>query len=257
VATATLPTAATEHYLVSAALAAEAVQRAVAAQPQGVGAVIAVVTTYQAAAAVQAQDAVAAILTEQAITAVADALLNPLSFTSAADLLAQWLADVDTDAAFMRLIASLVQDAGRSAESVAVAARPQISYVRYLSPPSCARCAVLAGRIYRWSEGFLRHPNCDCVMLPTTIGAGPGLITDPLDLVEQGLVTGLSKADLKALADGADLNQVINVRRVAAGLREAGRVLARRGRLTPEGIYRIASDRTEAVALLRRFGYLR
>jgi len=26
--------------------------------------------------------------------------------------------------------------------------------------------------------------------------------------------------------------------------------------LTPEGIYRLASDRTEAVAMLRRFGYL-
>jgi hypothetical protein len=257
VATATLPTAATEHYLVSAALAAEAVRQAAAAQSQGVGAVVAVAATYQAAAAVQAQDAIAAILAEQAITAVADALLNPLSFTTAADLLAQWLEDVDTDAAFMRLIASLVQDAGRSAESVAIAARPQVGYVRYLSPPSCARCAVLAGRVYRWSEGFLRHPNCDCVMLPTTIEASSGLITDPLDLVERGQVTGLSKADLRALNDGADLNQVINVRRVAAGLREAGRVLARRGRLTPEGIYRIASDRAEAVALLGRFGYLR
>jgi hypothetical protein len=251
VATATLPTAATEHYLVSAALTAEAVQRAAAAQSQGVGAVVAVATTYQAAAAVQAQSAVSAILAEQALTAVAEALLNPLSFTTAADLLAQWLSDVETDAAFNRLIASLVQDAGRSAESVAVAARPQIGYVRYLTPPSCARCAVLAGRVYRWSEGFLRHPNCDCVMLPTTIEAGPGLITDPLDLVEQGRVTGLSKADLQALADGADLNQVVNVRRVAAGLREAGRVLAR------GGITRSPSARDSAGALLRRFGYLR
>lgn len=256
-ATATLPTAATEHYVTSAALTAEAVSRAVAAQAQGAGAVVATVTAYQAGAATQAEAAVAAILAEQGIQAAASALLNQLAFTTAPSLLAQMLADIDTDAAFLRLIASLVQDAGRSAESVAVVVRQEIGYVRYLSPPSCARCAVLAGRVYRWSEGFLRHPNCDCVMLPTTIEAGPGLISDPTDLVDQGLVTGLSKADLRAVADGADLNKVVNIRRQAAGLRESGRVLSRRGRLTPEGIYRIASDRAEAVALLRRFGYLR
>lgn len=256
-ATATLPASATEHYLVSAALTAEAVRQATAVQSQGVSIVVAVATTYQAAAAVQAQSAVAAMLAEQAIPAAAEALLNPLSFTTAADTLAEWFSDVETDAAFARLVASLVQDAGRSAESVSVTARPRISFVRYLSPPSCARCAVLAGRVYRWSEGFLRHPNCDCVMLPTTVGQAPELITDPLDLVEQGRVTGLSKADLQAVADGADLNQVVNVRQVSAGLREAGRVLARRGRPTPEGIYRTASDRAEAVEMLRRFGYLR
>jgi hypothetical protein len=70
-------------------------------------------------------------------------------------------------------------------------------------------------------------------------------------------VTGLSKADLLALADGADLNQLVNVRLKKAGLRESGRVLSRAGRPTPEGIYRMSSTRTEAVALLRRFGYVR
>src|SRR5690348_18342012 len=35
-----------------------------------------------------------------------------------------------------------------------------------LNPPSCQRCAILAGRWYRWSQGFLRHPRCDCVNLP-------------------------------------------------------------------------------------------
>lgn len=256
-ATATLPAAATEHYLTSAALTEEAVRRALAAQSHGTAAVASVTAAYQAAAATEAELAVAAILAEQGIEAIASGALNQLAFTTAADILAALLADVETDQAFMRLIASLVQDAGRSAESVATTVRPQIGYVRYLSPPSCGRCAVLAGRVYRWSEGFLRHPNCDCVMLPTTIDAGPGLITDPLELVDRGLVTGLSKADLRAIADGADIGKVVNVRRIAAGLRESGRVLSRRGRLTPEGIYRIASDRAEAIALLRRFRYLR
>ena len=93
-------------------------------------------------------------------------------------------------------------------------------------------------------------------MIPATAEAAPDLVADPTDLIRQGKVTGLSKADQQALAEGADLGQVVNVRRYSSGLRESGRVLARAGKLTPEGIYRLASDRTEAVAMLRRFGYL-
>ncbi len=52
-------------------------------------------------------------------------------------------------------------DAGRAAESVAMTATPAVTgYVRMLNPPSCSRCAVLAGRWYRWNSGFLRHPRC-------------------------------------------------------------------------------------------------
>ena len=61
-----------------------------------------------------------------------------------------------------------------------------------------------------------------------------------------------------ALTDGADLNQVVNVRSKKAGLTEGGRVLARAGRPTPEGIYRAAGgDRGLAMDLLKRHGYIR
>src|SRR5690606_23965723 len=33
-------------------------------------------------------------------------------------------------------------------------------YVRMLTPPSCSRCTVLAGRWYRKNAGFARHPGC-------------------------------------------------------------------------------------------------
>jgi ribosomal protein L18E len=203
------------------------------------------------------QQAVAEMLAEQEIDAAAEAVLNLLEFTTPLDTLADMLATVtqETDAEFERLVASLVQDSGRSAESVSTTVRPNIWHVRHLSPPSCSRCAVLAGRVYRYSEGFQRHPNCDCVMVPTTVSA-PGLIEDPVDLMRQGLVTGLSKADQQAIADGADFGQVVNVRRRAAGLRESGHTLARAGRPTPEGIYRITSDRAQAVELLRRYRYI-
>lgn len=196
------------------------------------------------------------MLDEQSIEAAADALLNSAAFVTEVDALLGMIEQVDTDYEFERLVESLVQDAGRAAESVAITARPKVAWVRHLNLPSCSRCAVLAGRIYRYSEGFQRHPGCDCVMVPTTVGAD--IAYDLEDLVRSGQVTGLSKADRRALADGADFNQLVNVRRSAAGLTESGRVLARRGRLTPEGIYRrTGDDREAALDLLRQSGYIR
>jgi hypothetical protein len=91
----------------------------------------------------------------------------------------------------------------------------------------------------------------------------------------------LNKADHKALDEGADLNQVLNAKRGLQGdgmttaegitrngayggyVRDADGSVTKRARgtanpqrLTPNGIYRLASDRAEAVKLLRQFGYL-
>jgi hypothetical protein len=201
------------------------------------------------------EQAVAEMLLEQRIESAADALLNALAFTTDAQVLQQMLDSIATDFEFDRLVESLVQDAGRAAESVSTAVRPYIVHLRFLSPPSCSRCAVLAGRVYRWSDGFQRHPNCDCTMIPSTVAAA--VPQDVEHLVEANQVSGLSKADQRALADGADLGQVVNIRRRAAGLREAGRVLARDGKPTPEAIYRVAGDdREAAVHLLAQHGYL-
>jgi len=110
--------------------------------------------------------------------------------------------------------------------------------------------------VYRYSEGFKRHPNCDCVMIPVTV-ASPDLTYDPAQLARDGLVRGLSKADLRAIEDGADFAKVVNVRLRRGGATVAGEVLRRRGRLTPAGIYARTSSREEAVDLLRQAGYLR
>jgi hypothetical protein len=194
------------------------------------------------------------MLAEQAVPSTPDAPLNLLGFTTGAEMLSQML-DSAGNGGFDRLIRSLVQDAGRAAENVAVASRPGVGWVRHLNLPSCSRCVVLAGRIYRYSDGFERHPEDDC----TTTAVQEGdteLVADPIDLARRGLIRGLSKADQEALELGADFNKVVNVRRKNAGLMQSGRVLARAGRLTPEGIFRIASDRDEAVTLLGRYGYL-
>lgn len=250
------PPAAAKHYLWSAALGVRAVREARKARPRGSTAVAGVVVAHQATAAFQAPNAVAEMLEQQSIEQAADALLNSVAFTTEVDQMLAMLEDVSVDYEFDRLVSSLVHDAGMAAESVTVATYPRIGHVRYLNPPSCSRCAVLAGRVYRYSSGFLRHPGCDCVMIPTTL-ANDELTQDPVDLMERGLVTGLSKADQRAIRDGADFGQVVNVRLRNGGVRESGRVLARASRPTPEAIYRMTSNRDEAVELLARHGYVR
>lgn len=226
------------------------------ARPRGVVAVAQTVIRYQAANALNAERAVASMLAQQDIDREAEALLNSLAFTTETNAIVG-MVDATADEDFDRLVESLVQDAARAAESVAVAVRPDVKFVRFLTLPSCSRCAVLAGRVYRYSQGFLRHPNCDCVMLPTTVAA-PDLIQDPAELLRQGQIRGLSKADALAIEHGADFGRVVNVRARKAGLRQAGKVLARRGKPTPEGIYaRAGDDRAKAVELLKQFGYIR
>jgi hypothetical protein len=172
--------------------------------------------------------------------------------------IADRLEQAQTNAAFDAIVLSLVQDAGRTAAAVDVGRRPAVTgYVRSLNLPSCSRCAVLAGRVYRHSTGFLRHPRCDCLMTPTTGDIGPELVLDPADAIADGQITGLSRADLDALDAGADLGQVVNVRRKAAGLTVGTSVVTRAGRLTPQGVMRAAGDdRDRAIELLREHGYI-
>jgi hypothetical protein len=151
-------------------------------------------------------------------------------------------------------IQTQVADAGRQATGIGVALRQRTGWVRMVNPPCCQRCAVLAGRVYRYSQGFQRHPHCDCQMVPTLlVGDNPPGVT-----IGPGDVKDLTAAQRQAIADGSDVNKVINSHR--AGKRNGMTTTegARRGqkRLTPEGIYKIASDRTEALRLLTAHGYL-
>lgn len=249
------PPSASRHYATSALLAARAASEARKVKPQGLLAVARVVKTHQMTQAVLSERAVAEMLLEQEIDAQAEATLNSLAFTTDMQTL-EAMVNATADAEFERLMESITQDAGRSAESVAIALMPDIYHVRYVTPPCCGRCAVLAGRVYRWSEGFKRHPNCSCVMAPTTVAAP--FAQSPDQLFDAGQIRGLSKADAKAIRHGADVGQVVNVRKRAAGLNESGRALARAGRPTPEGIYRLAgTDRNKAVELLGQYGYVR
>lgn len=211
-----------------------------------------IVGRYQLAAALLALEAAPEVLAEQGIDSAAVGRVAAASLLTGGDA-GVMLAKTTSPVAFDRLVLSLIADAGRTAQSVDLSVRPAVTgYVRSLSPPSCGRCAVLAGRVYRYSTGFKRHPRCDCLMTPTNEAVGKSLVTQPsLDQIH-----GLSAADSQAVRDGADLGQVVNVRRKQAGLTIGSSVIERAGRLTPAGIYRLASDKTEALELFRRFGYV-
>lgn len=201
-----------------------------------------------------------------------------------------WWVDAEAFIADLeQLLVSEVQDAGRTASQVEFVVEPQWrKYVRMLNPPSCDRCTILAGRVYRDLDAFQRHPLCDCVMVPigsVDAARAEGLIADPQEAFEKGLVRGLSAHDAQAIRDGADMAMIVNAKRaglrVPAGMTNAittdlfGRRVkatlhgstkrsqwrkanpSRRVRLRPESIYRFAKDHDDAIRLLQLYGYIR
>lgn len=143
-----------------------------------------------------------------------------------------------------------VSDAGRVADGLAVTSRSGARWVRVLYGETCSRCAVLAGRIYRWQADFERHPQCDCYAVPTTSeddALKAGIMVDPkkyfesLSREEQDKIFTVNGA--QAIRDGADIGQVVNVRRGANGMAPAGARLTReeramyRGRLEPVKVF--------------------
>lgn len=185
-----------------------------------------------------------------------------------------------------QLIASEIADAGRTASQVEFVTRPDWqNYVRMLNPPSCPRCAVLAGRIYRDLDGFQRHPGCDCVMIPVQnweAAHDEGYASSFREAFDAGNVRGLSEADAQAIRDGADPARIVNAYRgtgvpgVTAAYRTDlfGRPVkattdattkrsawrkanpTRLVRLRPESIYRYADSREDAIRLLRLYGWI-
>lgn len=136
-----------------------------------------------------------------------------------------------------------VQDAGRDATQVAMTARPHVGWVRIVNPPCCQRCAVLAGRIYSHSQGFQRHPRCDCQMQPS--------MSDNVNIagvvIGPGDVKDLTAKQRQLIDDGADFNKVVNDYQRKRG-----------DFLPPTRVQRLAAkeSRESAVETLTRAGYL-
>lgn len=151
------------------------------------------------------------------------------------------IADVITreEAHMALLVRTQVQDAGRMALQSQMAAETEVrGYVRKVNLPACARCIILSGRFYRYSDGFLRHPNCDCTMIPVAVGSDMVFAEDPAELMARMLADhpgrlrkSLTEGDFRALEHGADLNQVVNAHRGMTTAAGPGR----RVKVTAEG----------------------
>lgn len=115
----------------------------------------------------------------------------------------------------VRLASTAVADAGREATQASLVTSGHQGYVRMLQLPSCRDCAVQAGKFFKWNAGFQRHPNCDCVHIPSSEASGiVGAELNVTEAIRSGQVSGLSKAETTAIVeDGANPGQVINARR--------------------------------------------
>ncbi|MBM7771736.1 hypothetical protein JOD54_001940 [Actinokineospora baliensis] len=187
-------------------------------------------------------------------------------------------------------VATEVGDTGRAAVQAAMITESAVAgYERVVRLPACGRCVILAGRLYRYSDGFLRHPRCDCGMRPVTReqwerddrGNTPTALFDRMSTAEQDKAFG--KGDAAAIRAGADMARVVNARRkgavyIAGGQaftreattvrgigRQLGDTATRPGshyrssgiaRPTAVQLVHSSHDRAELLAALRRFGYL-
>ncbi|MEV6448460.1 hypothetical protein [Amycolatopsis sp. NPDC051716] len=193
-------------------------------------------------------------------------------------------------ARLLRYTSTEVADSGRLSVHVGSVLEPEVAgYERVVHLPACGRCIQLAGRLYRYSTGFLRHPRCDCSMKPVTRDQWhtqrpantPAALFAAMTRAQQDQAFGPGGAE--AIRAGADLSRVVNARRkgsvyVAGGReytrdsttargvgRQLGQVNRKRGqryrrsstaRPTPAQLVNAARDENELVNQLRRFGYI-
>lgn len=175
-------------------------------------------------------------------------------------------------ALFAQLVTALADTSGAAA-GMDIALRPEVGYVRVIHGSACKRCVVLAGKYYRWNEGFKRHPQCRCTHEATTKPLSGDLYDDPYELFESLSVEEQDKRwgknNAEAIREGADIFQVTNASRGMTKTRMfTTEGMSRRGyaaqglkpgqrRLTPEAIYKQADgSRLKARELLTEHGYL-
>lgn len=175
-----------------------------------------------------------------------------------------------------QIMLTQIADIARQAAGADIASRPGVGYVRMVRPGGCSRCSILAGKFYRWNDGFLRHPRCNCKHVAANVASqaeayANGLIDDPnesfksLSESEQDRIYG--KDGARAIREGADISQVVNARRgmtangnftIEGTTRRgnaAGNLKRGQRRMTPESIYKQAKTPEDARALLEYHGY--
>lgn len=166
-----------------------------------------------------------------------------------------------TASALTALTLTVLADTRRAVYGADIIQRPALTgYVRMLNPPSCERCVLLAGKWFRWNQGFLRHPRCDCQHIPAAEDLADDLRTDPVEYfnslapAQQERLFGRSGA--RAIRDGADIYRVGNIRMRGLATAKGHLRYGTPSRLTVDDIYRTAGTRTRAIAMLEQEGYI-
>lgn len=211
---------AVDHYRLQQRITAQGVAEARKAAKKGPSAVAAVVAAYQLAAARAGAASVPAMLAEQGVQDPATGSVATTALagvTSAGFPLEAYFSAIEDVTGLGLAVATQIQDAGRNAEAVSIASRAEVGWVRMLNLPSCSRCIMLAGAWYKWNQGFLRHPRCDCRHVPATEAGARGLTTNPYDafdsLTREQQDKIFTQAGAEAIRMGSDIGQVVNARR--------------------------------------------
>lgn len=137
-------------------------------------------------------------------------------------------------------VGTMLSDTSRGMESFETYSRPVSGYVRMLTPPSCGRCVILAGKWFKKNRGFERHPDCDCRHIPAAESMAGDMTVDTdayLDsLDDAALAKALgSRANAQAFREfGADSRQLVNAYRKTGGIKTA-QVYGHTVRYTTEG----------------------
>lgn len=159
---------------------------------------------------------------------------------------------LDSNKWLSHAVQTALSDTGRQGESLAMGVRSVGGYVRMLNPPSCSRCAILAGAWYRKNEGFKRHPGCDCRHIPVAESMSGDMLVSPEayfnslptaaelderypDLTvamrrEAGILSQediFTRAGAEAIREGAYIDRVVNARR-GMNVSQSGRLQADR-----------------------------
>lgn len=145
--------------------------------------------------------------------------LQELPDPSAQDVAAVWRS---AGLGLQLAVQTALADTNRLSKLSQLGARSGAGWLRMLRPPSCVRCAILAGKKGGSpAVGFQRHPGCDCDVVPIRDYRNRAPDEDwrfdakdyfeSLGPKEQDKL--FTTAGAKAIRDGADPAQVVNARR--------------------------------------------
>jgi hypothetical protein len=147
----------------------------------------------------------------------------------ASDLLERQVSDLASS-----IVLTGLQDTGRSSVQASMQTRPSAgAYVRMLNAPSCARCVLLAGRVYHRATAFRRHLRCDCRNVPTPEDVADDWTTNPatyfrsLSHAEQDRTFTAAGAEAIRLGGVKQvaINQIVNARAGISTVTAYGREL--------------------------------